>query len=89
MPNPPSDLSWQLDAACVDVEPELFYASEGRPGSRRQVIEAVKVCRVCPVVDACAEWAFETNDQWAVLGGLSPRQRQKSRAAWRAGKDIA
>lgn len=72
---------WRDHAACRDVEPELFYPKAARNGARTMYREPIQVCRTCPVRTECLEWAYTVNDQWAVLGGLSPRQRAKTRAA--------
>lgn len=73
---------WRLEAACIDVEPELFYPDPRITTSRRQYLEPIKVCAACQVVAECLDWAYRVNDQWAVLGGMSPRQRAKTRAAY-------
>lgn len=77
-----SDQSWRLEAACIDVDPELFYPAAKRSGERLQYQEPLRICASCYVRAECLEDAYESNDQWAVLGGMSPRQRAKTRAAW-------
>ena len=76
------DLDWQADAACIDVEPELFYATT--PNAIR---EAKAICKECPVQPECLDRAYEINDTWAVLGGMTQRQRAKTRAAWRRDRE--
>lgn len=75
---------WLERALCVDVEPELFYAT-----TRNAINEAKAICRECPVRAECLDDAYEVNDGWAVRGGMSPRQRAKTRAAWRRTKERA
>jgi WhiB family redox-sensing transcriptional regulator len=72
---------WQAEALCKEVGPNMFFAEE--KGEKTVVNLAKSICNgsvdraPCPVRDACLSWALEINDRWAVLGGLSPRQRQK------------
>lgn len=76
---------WRDDAACIGVDPELFYATT--PNAMR---EARRICnQECPVKAECLDRAYEVNDQYAVMGGMSPRQRTKTRAAWRRKKEQA
>jgi len=47
----------------------------------KQASDAAKeICRPCPVIEPCREWGLEvsrTNEDWSVLGGLDPLERQK------------
>ncbi len=47
------------------------------------VAEAVKICRGCPALAACAEWVtgFESNHSavYGVVAGMEPHQRRKFR----------
>jgi WhiB family redox-sensing transcriptional regulator len=78
-------LAWQDSALCKQVGPDLFHTE--KPGEAASVNMAKSVCNgsqknatePCPVKDACLAWAFEVGDGWAVLGGTSPRQRQRMR----------
>ena len=76
------EMHWRDRAMCLDVEPEVFYPAALRPGARSHNNEALKLCGMCPVKAECLDWAYEINDQWAVLGGLTVRQRAKTRAAY-------
>ena len=75
---------WRDDAACLEQDSELFYATT--PGAIR---EAKAICKRCPSQEQCLDFAQETRDGHAVLGGLTPRQRTKTRAAWRRKKEKA
>lgn len=61
---------WAVDAACTQVDPELFYPPDGHHGQ-----EAKAVCAECPVRVQCLEWALRIRDRYAVLGGMSPGER--------------
>ena len=63
-------------AACATVEPELFFPlyTVGGVGELREA-QAKEVCRRCPIKNECLEFALHTNDQWAILGGMTPAER--------------
>jgi hypothetical protein len=64
---------------CVTInDPELFfptYSSE----SYFQERQAKAVCRICPITTkvGCLEFAFETNDQHAIMGETTPADRSE------------
>jgi WhiB family redox-sensing transcriptional regulator len=64
---------------CVTInDPELFfptYSSE----SLFQERQAKAVCRICPLVADCLEFAFDTGDQFGILGGTVPAERDAMR----------
>lgn len=67
---------WMDQASCQYVDPELFYQDDGQL-SQRKAEAAVKVCRHCPVIKECLQWAFRVDDQFGVLGGMTPRDRRR------------
>lgn len=83
-------LSWRVKAACRAADPTLFYtAADGQrfpakfvrdwsPVARR-VAAAKAVCARCPVIAECLVWALEVDDEWAILGGLTPAERAELR----------
>lgn len=66
--------------ACATVEPELFFPSYtiGGDGDHREQL-AKSVCARCPIISQCLEFAFHTNDKWAILGGMTPAERESVR----------
>lgn len=63
-------------AACTGIFTELFFYS-GREGvSNYEVQAGLEICQTCPVIKQCLKFAFDTNDQFAVLGGTTPSQRR-------------
>lgn len=66
----PEVLEWQEEALCAQTDPELFFPQKG--GS---TTEAKKVCRRCPVVSDCLEWAIDAGEEHGVWGGMSERER--------------
>jgi WhiB family transcriptional regulator, redox-sensing transcriptional regulator len=73
-----SDLSqWVSEAACVGAAPDLFFADNGNFSGKKKTQKAIEICEGCSAVAACLEWALETGDQHAILGGMTPAQRQR------------
>lgn len=79
-------MDWRKRCACRNEDPELFFPV-GRSGpALLQIAEVKKVCRRCPVVEPCREWAVETG-QGGVWGGTTENERRtlRRRAGARAG----
>jgi hypothetical protein len=70
---PASD--WRDDAACAQVDPELFHPIGQSAPVQRQIEQAKAVCRRCPSRQACLRWALDTKQDAGVLGGLSEEER--------------
>lgn len=77
---------WRDQAACLHVDPELFFPV-GTTGIAIVTIDAAKaVCRSCPVRDACLQFALETKQEDGVWGGTDEAERRRLRRTWRAGR---
>ena len=65
---------WYLEAACKDVDVDVFYG--GTAGSNRQ---AAKFCAQCPVRKECLEDSLQYPpiDQYGLWGGISAHERRK------------
>jgi WhiB family redox-sensing transcriptional regulator len=66
------DLSWQDDALCAETDPGAFYPDKGEPAK-----VAKDICRRCPVIAECLDYALRNGERYGVWGGLSERQRRK------------
>jgi WhiB family transcriptional regulator, redox-sensing transcriptional regulator len=75
-PVPAEDLSWQDQALCAEVDPDLWFPEKGE--SNR---EAKSVCRSCEVRQLCLEFALNTGQRFGVWGGLSERELRRLRRA--------
>ncbi|MDP9392651.1 MAG: WhiB family transcriptional regulator [Actinomycetota bacterium] len=68
------DVSWQDRAACVGIDPELFFEQHVGPQVRA-------ACLGCPVRAECLGTALtelgDTPGTWGLWGGTSHRQRQR------------
>lgn len=72
-------MDWRHRAACRDEEPELFFPIGNTGPALLQIEEARGVCRRCPVMDQCLQWALETRQEDGVWGGLSEDERRAMR----------
>jgi len=68
------DRSWQTQANCLGVDPDLFFPERG--ASTR---EAKEVCRGCVVRHSCLEYALLNGEKFGIWGGLSERERRRIR----------
>jgi WhiB family redox-sensing transcriptional regulator len=76
--------NWQHSAACRDEDPELFFPVGTSGPAVLKIEEAKAVCRQCPVMDRCRQWALDTGQDCGVWGGLSEDERRAARR--RAGR---
>ncbi|KOV89398.1 MULTISPECIES: WhiB family transcriptional regulator [unclassified Streptomyces] len=75
-PNPEPD--WRVRALCVGEDPELFFpVAETEVATAR----ARAVCRRCPVLVACRDWAVRHGEADGVWGGTTASQRRAIRRA--------
>lgn len=70
---------WRDRAACMDEDTALFFPIGVTGPALDQTEQARAICRQCPVITSCLEWALETNQQDGVWGGLSEDERRRLR----------
>lgn len=67
---------WRDQAACLGVDPEVFHPiGDSWTHHQADADIAKAICRQCPVVDECLEWAIGHGDKYAIAGGLTPAER--------------
>jgi len=66
------NLSWRQRAACKGVDPDIFY-----PTSDEEAEEAKAICALCPVREACLEYALANRERDGVWGGATERERRR------------
>ena len=76
--------SWQLQANCMGVDPDLFFPERG--ASTR---EAKEVCRGCVVREDCLEYALANGEKFGIWGGMSERERRRLRRARALARRVA
>lgn len=64
--------SWRDRAACHGLDPDIFY-----PVSDDDAQEAKSICAVCPVREACLEYALANRERDGVWGGATERERRR------------
>ena len=62
-------MDWRHRAACLDEDPELFFPIGNTGPALLQIEEAKAVCRRCPVMETCLQWALESGQDAGVWGG--------------------
>lgn len=72
---------WMAEAACRDMDVNMFFPERGRNGTKARMI-----CAGCPVADECRKHAEHHNERHGIWGGESRGRpcyetRQKLRAA--------
>lgn len=67
------------EGACFGLETDLFYP-EPRIQDQEQLAVVKKICRSCPVQQACLDWALQY-EQYGIWGGTSENERRRMRAA--------
>jgi WhiB family redox-sensing transcriptional regulator len=66
-------LTWRDRGRCKGAEPDVFYPEDDEdPGA-----EAKAICQVCPVREACLEYAITTREKIGVWGGYTARERRR------------
>jgi WhiB family redox-sensing transcriptional regulator len=73
-------MDWRESAACRTEDPELFFPLGEEGPSRRQIERARAVCRRCPVVPACTDWALLNTERDGVWGGTTAAERRTLRS---------
>lgn len=64
---------WTHQAACRDIDPELWFP---RRGDSHTATEAKAVCNTCPVQNECLEYALRWRINHGIWGGLTERRRR-------------
>ncbi|MFC7994329.1 WhiB family transcriptional regulator [Streptomyces pilosus] len=73
----PVNTNWRETGACTREDPDLFFSVSDTGPAFLQIEEAKAVCRRCPVIEMCGQWALETVQQYGVWGGLSETERRR------------
>lgn len=72
-----SNYDWHDYAKCKDVDKEVFFLPYGSRASDKNEREAkaLAVCKECPVIEQCLQFALDTEEYYGVWGGTTPEQR--------------
>ena len=69
-------MDWRSQAACLTVDPELFFPVGNTGPAIAQIARAKEVCARCDVVETCLKWALENGQDAGVWGGISADERR-------------
>ena len=72
--------AWRLRALCVGEDPELFFPLVETDTATER---ARAVCRRCPVLVACRDWAVRHGEADGIWGDTTASQRRAIRGALR------
>lgn len=74
---------WMMKGLCGQVDPEVFFPPKGGSGK-----QARRICNVCPVMEACREYAINRPQIGGIWGGLTENQRAvvRKEREWRGRK---
>jgi WhiB family redox-sensing transcriptional regulator len=78
LPDPLADeWNWQLQARCRGMDSAIFFPKRTRSSRLRQKSEseAKAVCRSCPVVQSCRQYAVDAGETHGIWGGMNIRER--------------
>ena len=69
---------WREKAACADlfVDPEAFFPNDT---DEKGIAAAKAICRECPVLQECRDWAIGAVGDYGIFGGLTGDERKKIR----------
>lgn len=68
LPKPPA---WTAQAACVGMDPDLFYLDKSDPFAAHARVVIKEVCGACPVRQQCLDYAIDNGEQYGIWSGRS------------------
>lgn len=66
---------WRDAGLCLTEDPELFHPVGTTAAALRATEQAKTICRRCPSVTACLNYALDTPVPDGILGGLTEQER--------------
>lgn len=81
---PPDPEPWMADAACAEVDPDLFFQDSSGPARTKTDRMAKGICEGCEVRLECLAYTLKnealTSRRYGVAGGMTPIERSKLEA---------
>lgn len=72
-----SDMEWRYRGSCRGTDPDIFFPVRARGQAAIQARRAQRICRDCPVITICRDWALRTGQDCGIWGGLTEKQRRR------------
>jgi WhiB family redox-sensing transcriptional regulator len=69
--------NWMDSAACVGMDPEVFFVDTRRVKTKAETRLALDTCARCPVSAECLE--YNIDEPFGIWGGKTAEERQKIR----------
>ena len=68
---------WQADAACRGMDTGTFFhpVNERNAAREQRIATAKAICRRCPAIRECLEYALRVREPYGVWGGRSEDER--------------
>ena len=63
---------WMVDAACLDVDPDIFFPT---PGDQVTAAQAKQICDTCKSETDCLAYALRNGETQGIWGGKTKAQR--------------
>jgi hypothetical protein len=65
-------------ALCAEVDPEVWFPEDGRNYKYRtpEAVYAKQLCKRCPAIQECREYALRYTELYGIWGGLDPTERR-------------
>jgi WhiB family transcriptional regulator, redox-sensing transcriptional regulator len=76
LPSLPAPQTWQEEASCRDLDPEMFFIEAHTAETRQDKAAAIAVCNACPVAAECLAYALEHDERYGIWGGTSAADRR-------------
>jgi WhiB family transcriptional regulator, redox-sensing transcriptional regulator len=71
-----AEIDWKK-ANCRGIATDLFFEEEDALYDRQvERAQVRKVCFRCPIRQECLMWAYADRDRWAMMGGVTARERR-------------
>lgn len=70
---------WQADGLCRGSHGQLFFPPptfERKDDRERRESRAKAICRACPVLGPCAEYALATAEVYGIWGAMTEAERK-------------
>lgn len=68
----PFRYAWKADAACIGMDPDLFFPAQDAPEAW---VTARVICAGCPVRLPCLEYALRNREKFGIWAGTTYRER--------------
>ncbi|HEY6314414.1 MAG TPA: WhiB family transcriptional regulator [Streptosporangiaceae bacterium] len=72
-------MNWRSSAACLSVDPDLFFPISSTGPAENQIARAKVICAGCRVRRECLEFALTQDQTHGIWGGTTPEDRQRDR----------